>query len=642
MKRIVSFILVLTLALGIPFAVQAEEGHPVKGIETVGFTIDNFTGDNTYYLCEPADRENCAITAVQAENATVEIQVEQYCGYVTNYALGEIWDLGFGRAKVTVTVTMGEIVYSYLLAMTDPKQDTYYYAYRNEKLKIYAEPNEKSTVLKKSYADRSTVFCIETKGDWSHILTVTSGNRSVNGWVKSNSIYRSFNTTDGTAALEEKIAALQVLHPNWHFEFLDMGTTLSAYTQKVKSQIVSNWGEGDTSEKWISHYMDPANFLDEKNVFMFLDVSRYNEAAYNAAGVGEMWVEKGDAICSEAEAISYILDGSKSLRLNAYFMAARAALESGHGTSKLAKGTVTGYEGYYNFYGIGAIDADPLVGGASYAQKRNWNSVKKSIVEGANWVNDQYVQRGQYTPYFFRFFPLSGRTEHIYMSDISAPKSDAGNLYKQYKAAETMESDLYFVIPVYNEEEKEEEIPRYNDVPEGAWYTENVYQATKYGLFSGTGDGNFRPNQNFTRAQFVTVLAQLYGADTSKESVTAFGDVAQKDWFYPFVAWAYNHKIVAGVGGGSFAPNQSITREEMCKMLANYAAFTGQSMPGGQLKFTDADKISSWAKSAVEGCVGAGFISGLPDGSFSPKGVATRAQGARVMVLYYEKYVSQS
>ncbi len=634
MKKTVSFILILCLAVSLPFAVFAS-AHPVSGIETSGFTVENFSGDNNYYLCYPSDRKNCAVTAVNAENATVSISVEQYAGYVTTYKIGEKWDLGYGRARVTMTVTMGDAVYSYLFVLTDPMQDTYYYAYRNEKLKIYAEPNEKSTVLKNSYADKTTVFCIETKGDWSHILTVTSGNRSVDGWVKSNSIYRSFNTTNATNAMETKIAELQKIYPNWHFEYLDMGTSLEDYTALVKSQIISNWGEGDTGKEWISYYMNPVNFLDEKNIFMFLDVSRYNEQAFTAQGVGEMWVEKSGAVCSETEAISYLLNGSKSLRLNAYFMAARAALESGHGTSKLAKGTVEGYEGYYNFYGIGAIDADPLVGGASYAKKRGWDSVPKAIIEGANWINDQYIQRGQYTPYFFRFFPLSGRTEHIYMSDISAPKSDAGNLYKQYKGAGVLESDLYFVIPVYTSAPAF----KYMDVPSDAWYTDEVYKATEYGLFSGTGDGRFQPDKEFTRAEFVTVLSKMSGADISKESVSVFGDVAQKDWFYDEVAWAYNHGIVAGMGDGTFAPNKSITREEMCKMLANYAAFSGNTLPAGEMKFTDTDKISSWAKSAVEGCVGAGFISGLPDGTFAPKGLATRAQGARVMMLYYEKYV---
>ena len=130
--------------------------------------------------------------------------------------------------------------------------------------------------------------------------------------------------------------------------------------------------------------------------------------------------------------------------MNPYYITCRAIQESGYGTSAFAKGTVPGYEGYYNFFGIQCYDNNPTVG-AQYAKDRNWNSVFRSITEGANWMKDQYLDQGATTPYFFRY---NGFQNKIYMSDAQAPIKEASILKKAFTDPNAA---AHFIIPVYRD-----------------------------------------------------------------------------------------------------------------------------------------------------------------------------------------------
>ena len=167
----------------------------------------------------------------------------------------------------------------------------------------------------------------------------------------------------------------------------------------------------------------------------------YNESAYLESGVKSIW--------NNDTYVSYVMDAAKSTGLSPYFIAARAGLETGYGTSKLSAGTVPGYEGYYNFYGIGAVDSNPLVGGASYAKEQNWNSKRRAIIEGAAWVKRQYIGCLQNTIYFMKFSFTPNYSWHQYMTDIYAPQKDAQNYYKAHKSGGTLNSEIEFIIPVF-------------------------------------------------------------------------------------------------------------------------------------------------------------------------------------------------
>ena len=175
----------------------------------------------------------------------------------------------------------------------------------------------------------------------------------------------------------------------------------------------------------------------------------YTEGVYSTAGIKSIWSEKEEAILSEDTFVSYFTEAGKSTGLSTYFLTARAALESGHGTSKLALGQITGCEGFYNFYGINATNANPS-GGGTFAKEHGWNTRRKAIIEGAAWIKNQYIGCMQYNAYFMKFSFVPTRLWHQYMTDLKAPMLSARDYYKAHANGGTLNDAIEFVIPVFD------------------------------------------------------------------------------------------------------------------------------------------------------------------------------------------------
>ena len=108
--------------------------------------------------------------------------------------------------------------------------------------------------------------------------------------------------------------------------------------------------------------------------------------------------------------------------------------------------------------------------------------------------------------------------------------------------------------------------------------------------------------------------------------------------YYKAVLWASQNKIVSGNKDGTFKPNGNITREELAIMLYNYAKFKGKDMSKTDdlSKFSDKNKVASYAKTAVKWAVANGVITGS-GGKLNPKGNATRAEAASMIYKYCDK-----
>ena len=135
-----------------------------------------------------------------------------------------------------------------------------------------------------------------------------------------------------------------------------------------------------------------------------------------------------------------------------------------------------------------------------------------------------------------------------------------------------------------------------------------------------------------TRAMLVTVLGRFDNANTSAIA-TQFIDVPTDMYYAPYVAWAKNNNIVSGMSDVEFAPNSDITREQLAVMVYNYLKFkdVDMSQSTNSTQFTDANEISTWATEAVNAMKALGIVNGRPDGSFNPKGTATRAEIATIL-----------
>lgn len=173
----------------------------------------------------------------------------------------------------------------------------------------------------------------------------------------------------------------------------------------------------------------------------------------------------------------------------------------------------------------------------------------------------------------------------------------------------------------------------FTDLSAGDWYYSYVLFAYEEGLFSGTTTTVFSPNTNMNRAMLATVLSRFDGL-TGYVPPVGFTDVPADAWYANAVNWAANVGVVTGKGDGTFAPNDSVTREQLCTMLYRYAKnYLGMdvSVTGDLSGFTDRNKVSGYAQEAIAWAVGNGIMTGTTTTTLSPGGTATRAQVAAML-----------
>lgn len=174
------------------------------------------------------------------------------------------------------------------------------------------------------------------------------------------------------------------------------------------------------------------------------------------------------------------------------------------------------------------------------------------------------------------------------------------------------------------------------------WAKNYILKAIDKGLFNGVSENKFAPDVYTTRAMFVTVLGRLDGIEEKTNKSSKFTDIKDTDYFYPYVVWASENGIVSGISNTIFAPYEPVTREQMCTMLYNYARYKGISFkPIYKMAFNDTAYISDYAKDAVSELADAGIISGRPNGIFDPKGTATRAEIATMLVNFTDEYMKE-
>lgn len=174
---------------------------------------------------------------------------------------------------------------------------------------------------------------------------------------------------------------------------------------------------------------------------------------------------------------------------------------------------------------------------------------------------------------------------------------------------------------------------RFDDVPLDEWYTEDIYELALDGILQGNGDGCFYPENNITRAEFITILAGAEGIDLSEAQGTEpFSDVTGSHWYYTAVCWAYQQGIAQGNGDGTFTPEADMTREELAAFLVRYMEICkNQKFPApGTLTFADRNTVSAWAQNDVSILCQMGVINGFPDNTFRPRAAATRSQAAKM------------
>lgn len=176
----------------------------------------------------------------------------------------------------------------------------------------------------------------------------------------------------------------------------------------------------------------------------------------------------------------------------------------------------------------------------------------------------------------------------------------------------------------------------FSDVDSRAAYASAVDFVTARGYFRGVSATEFNPAGNMTRAMFVTVMANLVGAEASGTS--SFSDVPADSWYSRGVAWATKNAVVKGTSDTTFAPEEEINLEQTMQMLYNLTAYRGVTMGNAtpNSNFTNMkgySEISGWAQNAMNWAYNAHLITS-DNNTFDPQGKVSRAQMAVILMKY--------
>jgi beta-N-acetylglucosaminidase len=285
------------------------------------------------------------------------------------------------------------------------------------------------------------------------------------------------------------LAILKALHPNWSFVAyqtgLDWSDLIQGQNSLGKSLIQTTndgWKHLDSynyltntfmnnfvgggpswyaaSDEIIGYYLDPRNFLNESRIFMFETLS-FDPVYHTIEGVqsmlegtfmsGKPTITQED-ITRDISFAQIFMTAASTHNINPYFLVSRVIQEVSRNRSTIVSGTVAGYEGYFNFYNIGAtgLSGTIIANGLTRAKNEGWNSEYDAIIGGARFITSNYIAGGQDTLYTQKFDVVGPQFYHPqYMQNIQAPASEANITYKGYLDNDLLEQPFIFKIPVY-------------------------------------------------------------------------------------------------------------------------------------------------------------------------------------------------
>lgn len=201
-------------------------------------------------------------------------------------------------------------------------------------------------------------------------------------------------------------------------------------------------------EEEVRSFSDPKNLVSGYYKYQFFDLSPSN--GIDADVLDTYLRGKGilDGMGSEFK------NAADDNNISEIYLVIHACLESGSGTSQLARGVEYNGATVYNLFGIGAVDADPLGGGAKYAYEQGWTSVEKAIEGGAKWISENYINNSRYrqnTLYKMRWNP-EAPGNHQYATDVEWASKQAKEMSAMFEAFPS--AKYHFDIPLFKGEDK--------------------------------------------------------------------------------------------------------------------------------------------------------------------------------------------
>lgn len=306
--------------------------------------------------------------------------------------------------------------------------------------------------------------------------------------------FRKNTLSQFPASYADGLWLLHSLHPNYRFEAYQTGLTFDEVLDNedhvdrslISSSYNPEWVKPGSpvydGKSWkaarrevVAYFLDPRNFLTPDGVFQFEKLS-FDETAHTPEGISAM-VKNSFMDEADPDYVSILLKAGKESGVSPYFLTSRILQEMGrNGESKLCHGTLSGYEGYFNFYNIGStpnpsVKDGALINGAKYAKYGSkpeekkitpdeealllpWTTPEKAICGGALWIAKSYIEIGQNTLYFQKFDILDnedGMYKHQYAQNIAMASNEGTRYYTAYASQDMLDGSFVFIIPVYEQ-----------------------------------------------------------------------------------------------------------------------------------------------------------------------------------------------
>ena len=296
---------------------------------------------------------------------------------------------------------------------------------------------------------------------------------------------------------------------------------------------------------------------------------------------------------------------------------------------------VTAEDNTYTEYGIGKITVRDAETGASLTSAKV-NGVQASIgTKAVNATLNYGANLGQVTLDLEADYMAT-----IYVDDAASANGPvAANVYDPNKKYDFSKGGKIIVTSESGKETTEYTLnlttgDMFSDVAEDQWYYDYVLEAAELGIVKGNPDGTFKPNDKVTRADFALMTVRMLGVDEDslEFTTTAFTDVNDETYNAAAIQYCAEKGLIGGDGDGKFRPNDSITRQEAAKIIAEALELTETD----DELFTDDNLIHEWAEDYVYQCKAAGIFGGdAGTGNFRPTDAISRAETAKIMVVAY-------
>ena len=330
-------------------------------------------------------------------------------------------------------------------------------------------------------------------------ITTTSLSKKALEYYNSHSLSDYNKSLKSAGFPDSYLPYLDELHaryPNWKFEALKTNMDYSTVTSLESAVGVSliqgsevghrstaggsynyyndSWNALDGSNWYaansatVSYYMDPRLYLKPDYIFMFEKLTY--DSNYHTVDKVKNILSSTRLGNYDSGYADYYMEAARNYNVSPIHLASRTRQEIG-GTTSVISGDWFDYNGnwyhnLYNTYNIGAYSGydnwkKGLIfanGGEDGYEKstyygRPWNSLKKAIIGGAQFISEGYINNNQYTEYLQKFNVNNGQSKvgsHQYMTNLRAPLSEASSTYSTYSSFGMLDNSFVFTIPVYN------------------------------------------------------------------------------------------------------------------------------------------------------------------------------------------------